>query len=369
MRSARCDLTGAGHAPERLPAACPFGESLVCVSLLGAWGGRGEYGDSGEIALCRHAGNMSFQMEDLRVGLARSVLRAYPFLRGRSRLSSFLLTGVPAGSPTGPPGFVVRSLPERAVVRCRHGIVVRVLRDEMYVWPYLYGDYEPWNTRVFRRVVRPGDIVFDVGANFGWFTALFAKWVGPTGEVHAFEPVAHLARLTEDAIALNHVDGVVRLNIAALGADEGSLTVFTFDGLPHGHASASNLGRRDAVGHPCRLTTIDHYVERASLPRVDFVKVDVEGHELEVFLGGAQTLGRPDAPIVSFEVNPACLRPRGIGAGDLQSFLEGVGYTAFWSLDRHGPRRIQRVQEDATLDHLAAKPLSVARVERALSLR
>ena len=123
----------------------------------------------------------------------------------------------------------------------------------MYTGIYFWGDYEPYHTKIFKRIVRPGDVVFDIGANFGWFTTLFARWVGPSGRVHGFEPVPFIHELAAETVKLNGMESRVQLNRLALGRSDGELTVHTFPGLPHGHASASDLGRSDAQPHTCEV--------------------------------------------------------------------------------------------------------------------
>ena len=97
----------------------------------------------------------------------------------------------------------VTDIPTGLVVENREGIRIKVSPDGMYRDVYLWGDYEPYHTKIYRRIIRPGDTVFDVGANFGWFTALFARWVGVTGRVHAFEPVPFIHALAVEKLALN----------------------------------------------------------------------------------------------------------------------------------------------------------------------
>lgn len=302
-----------------------------------------------------------------RVRFARAVLRRYPFPRGRLRLSALLLSGSPRGPHHGPPGLVLEAMPEGEVVQCRHDLHLRLRQDEAYVEPYLHGEYEPANTRLYRRLVEPGQTVFDVGANFGWYTALFARLVGPGGTVHAFEPVRHLAELAAETVRLNGVEETVRLNETALGASEGDLVVYTFSDLPQGHASSSPLGRADAVPHRCSLTTLDAYAASAGCRRLDFLKVDVEGHERDVFVGGRSLLGAEEAPIVAFEINEGCLAARGLAAADVVQPLMDMGYTRLWLVRPKGrASEVDRPLEGRTADYLAAKPASVARVERAL---
>ena len=67
--------------------------------------------------------------------------------------------------------------------------------------------------------MRPEDVVLDIGANFGWFTTLFAQWVGDAGRVHSFEPVPFIGDLTAETVALNGVGRHVDLNHFGLGQE------------------------------------------------------------------------------------------------------------------------------------------------------
>jgi len=269
----------------------------------------------------------------------RLVLHRYPWIRGRGALARLL-------------GVARLELPAGEVVRSRYGTRFRVMGDEMYRELVLFGEYEPRQSALYCGLVRAGDVVFDVGANFGWFATLFAGLVGPTGRVHAFEPVPAIAALTEEALELNRCADRVDLWRVGLGSSRGHFTVYTFDGLPHGHASATKLGRPDARPHRCDLTTLDDHVRERGVRRVDLLKMDVEGHELEVLRGARDTLSGPDAPLIVLEMNQDCMRDRGLRADDLRSTLRDLGYTHLW--------RVRR-----TDDYLAAKPHQEGRVRRA----
>jgi FkbM family methyltransferase len=298
-----------------------------------------------------------------RLRVARRLLRVYPGLRGRWRLASLLLTHSLFGWNDETIGWAARSIPAQRVIRCRYGIRVRVEPDPMYVGPYLFGDYEPATTALIRRLVRPGDVTFDVGANFGWYSALLARLVAGRGEVHAFEPVPALARLARETLSLSGSPPVT-LNPVALGRESGMTTIYTFAGLPHGHASLSDLGRADASSHECPITTLDEYAGERDIARVDLIKVDVEGHERDVFLGGRTILSRPDAPIVAFEVNPFCLAHAGLAADDLRTTLVELGYESFWHIAPGGRlRRASGALPDTDADYLAVKPYRRALVD------
>jgi len=129
-------------------------------------------------------------LETAWVRTVRPVLRLYPFRKGQVRLSSVLLGGSLSGPYPGPPEPIIRAIPHGVVTQCRHGLKLRLQKDAAFIWPFLFGEYEEPNSRVYSRLISPGDVVFDVGASYGWYSALFGKLVGESGQVHAFEPAS-----------------------------------------------------------------------------------------------------------------------------------------------------------------------------------
>jgi FkbM family methyltransferase len=239
--------------------------------------------------------------------------------------------------------------------------------DDTYFDVYFWGDYEPYNTKIYRRIVREGDVVFDVGANFGWFSTLFAWWVADAGHVHSFEPVPFINALTAETLALNGVQSRVDLNRFGLGMEDTSLTIFTHAGLSHGHATAADLGRSDAVKHECRMRRLDSYCEERQIRSFRFMKVDVEGFERDVFLGGERVLSGEDAPIIAFELNSECLLHRSLRRDDVVAPLREVGYTDFFSLTtRAGITRLATNDGEGTIDCLAVKPKRLDELRPAL---
>ena len=247
------------------------------------------------------------------------------------------------------------------------GVVLRLGRDSHYLSPFLFGDYEPESGRVLRRILRPGDLVLDAGANIGWYAALFGRAVGPAGRVVAFEPLAHFARAARETVALNTLESTVEIVESGLGATVGDMVIHTFSGLPGGHASGSDLGRGDAERHLCPATTVDEHLHGAGIGRVDLLKADVEGFEREVFRGAMTVLGRDDAPVVHFEINQGCLRARGLTPADTFEPLRAAGYEALWRIDQTG-RAVELSEPLPTADgdYVAAKGDAVTRVRAAL---
>jgi FkbM family methyltransferase len=276
----------------------------------------------------------------------RPLLRILPFDIGKGRLASMVdINEIPAG----------------AVTRMKSGVAIKLYADPMYVRPYLYGEYEVQLTKVIQRMVRPGDTCLDVGANFGYYTALLAKLVGPAGAVHAFEPLPSFHAMATETISLNSAVSNVSVHNLGLGRAAGSFTVYTFSGLPQGHASSNSLDRTDAVPHLCFVNTLDEFVVQKGINRLDFMKVDVEGDELNVFLGGERTLSVANAPAIAFEINPTCLSKRGLSPSSVKRALENFGYSIFYSIPARG--RLQQVSTfpNEYFDYLALKENHLSR--------
>lgn len=180
-------------------------------------------------------------------------------------------------------------------------------------------------------VPRPGETVFDIGANIGWITERAAVWVGPTGRVHAFEPsptaAAHLRRRVR-ALSL----GNVVVNECALGSAEESAFLYEF---AENHGGASSL-RPDAwPGHqPQRETrvsvrTLDAYLAEHAIERVALIKLDVQGAEPDVLVGGQRLLSRRDRPVLYLEVErDACLAFQRT-PDELLGLVRDFGYQTF----------------------------------------
>ncbi len=269
------------------------------------------------------------------------LLHRYPFIRGRARISHWLGRYSRAGQ----------------VVRTRDGAQFRILEDPMSRGIDMFGEYEPAQTRLYMALAAPGDTVVDVGANFGWYTVAFARLVGPSGRLIAFEPMPAFAEMARESIGLNEVENVVTLVESGLGQDAGEFVVYRFRDLPMGHASATDLGRSDAIAHRCKVQRLDDYLHAAGIDRVDLVKIDVEGFESDVLAGAPKLLSRADAPIVAFEVNPECLKHRGLPLDAAQSVLVAAGYTEFVTLLANGRTQPGFVaDEHASVDCIAARP-------------
>jgi FkbM family methyltransferase len=217
---------------------------------------------------------------------------------------------------------------EAGRVRLRHcrGGAILYNKNDQYIGRALdiYGELSREEASLLAQIVRPGMWVIDVGANIGVHTIAFAQGVGSEGRVLAFEPQRIVYQTLCGNVALNALDNVWAHNLA-VSKLAGAISVPTID-----YASAGNFGGVElgggvsgAAGEPVAVTTIDTF----ALPRCDFMKIDVEGMELDVFEGAIDTLRR-FKPILYVE------NDRREKSAPVISFLFALGYRLFWHLPR-----------------------------------
>ena len=203
--------------------------------------------------------------------------------------------------PTGVTEVVVRSGPARGL---------RLMIDAQHEKFYWTGTHERAVQAALNELIRPGDIVWDVGAHIGFLSLLAARLVGPMGQVIAFEPMpANRERLLE-SLRLNRAENVA-VHQCALSASSGKRIL-------HGHAATAmwtlmaELG--DSEGVSVRCSTLDTVV--LSNPPPALIKIDAEGAEVDVLRGGIKliTKHRPKV-LIEFQDEQRLAEARELLAG------------------------------------------------------
>ncbi len=173
---------------------------------------------------------------------------------------------------------------------------------------YVLGAYEPSTLRAYSSVIRPADVVFDIGANIGAHTLHFARLVGPTGRVFAFEPTDYAAAKIRLNLAINPELGRrVDFQQRFLVADKAEVlpsSVAARWPVAHDHSdlNADHLGKPETLANALPVTA-DDFCEAENLRRIDFVKIDVDGHEYPVLRGFRRSLER-FRPAILMELAP-----------------------------------------------------------------
>jgi FkbM family methyltransferase len=182
------------------------------------------------------------------------------------------------------------------------------------------------------RLVPPTAVVFDVGAHAGQYTKLFAR-AANHGRVYAFEPGSYARSILRTVVWLHGLSNVAVVPMA-LGS-EARLDTLTIPLKSSGSFGfgLSHLGRpaerwRAVAQEIVAQTTVDGVVKTLDLDRLDFIKADIEGWELQLLHGAESTL-RHFRPRLLLELNGTALARAGDRLVDAFAFLAAHGYRAF----------------------------------------
>jgi FkbM family methyltransferase len=207
------------------------------------------------------------------------------------------------------------------MIEGRHGLFVYNMHDQFMgrALEY-YGECCEHEADLFRQLVRPGSVAWDVGANIGVLTLPLARWVGVNGQVIAFEPQLEIFHILAANIAINSLSQV-RAMPYALGNRQAVLDLPALDYSRSGNfGGASLLEVKNPARQQVECRTID---DLAYLPAPQFIKIDVEGMELQVLQGGSGVIGTA-RPIIY------CENDRVEKSAALIEYLWSLDYSLYW---------------------------------------
>lgn len=197
-------------------------------------------------------------------------------------------------------------------------------------WPVKlrFSGYEP-ETRALPSLVPRGGVCIDAGGNFGQFASYLARAVGADGFVHIFEPLAYNREIAARVLRRMGLRNVA-IHPFAAGSSRGTVHI-AIDGGNVGEAHVAPEGEQAEV------ISLDEWARATELPRVDFVKIDVEGYEMEV-LRGAEGLIARFRPAILCEITGIAQERYGADAAGPFRYLEALGYRAHvWRNGRLNP--------------------------------
>ena len=211
--------------------------------------------------------------------------------------------------------------------RLGNGMTIRVpWNDDGGRAIYETGWYELPTVRVAESILKPGMILFDVGANIGQYTLLASKILGPTGSVHSFEPSPTTYAWLARNVNLNDAQNV---HLNRLGLSDNDKTVTLYLSTPENQGATSMRQQYNFSGRTAAVCCVimDGYMAQHNIPRVDAMKVDVEGAELEVLRGAERALTGSHRLSVILEFEEGCQKRFDSSCHTLAHFLTSRGYT------------------------------------------
>ncbi len=189
----------------------------------------------------------------------------------------------------------------------------QAFRDQLRENPHHNGEIE-----FLESVLTPGMIVIEGGAHCGVTTVATARAVGPTGCVHAFEPVPEHFDCLQKTLAANGITNVAPHNLAI--SDRAGCLPFYLHGTGSGVTPADDADKIevDAI-------TLLEFLRSEHVPRIDFLSLDAEGSELLIFRHSRAILEKQH-PAIFCEVHRSYLEALGQSVGEVVTFLEAAGY-------------------------------------------
>lgn len=232
----------------------------------------------------------------------------------------------------------------------------------MYTGAGAYG-IEPGARRILKSAVQPGGHAIDVGANIGLHTVALARAVGPAGRIDAFEPEPRLEHHLRKTLSVNGMSNV-HLHTIAAGAEVGEATFHVAATI--GHSSLYDLDE-GATRQELSVTVKPLDAVIAEDARVDVIKIDVEGAELDVLEGAKRVIGSsPDIAIVA-ECGPSHLARTGVALERWFAAFEDHGFDAYAITEPFGTLRrfdLEWMANQQTVNVLFLRPGS--RTEKTL---
>ena len=188
-----------------------------------------------------------------------------------------------------------------ATVVLLDGVQVVVPDSLDLITPYVLQEQKDWfedEIKFLRRLLQPGEMVIDIGANYGVYALSMARTVGPRGRVWAFEPASATAKLLSEGISVNGYSQVI-LERSALSSSCGTAQLSLND---HSELNALVRGKPSTnASETVPVVTLDECLRRHDWRDIAFMKVDAEGEEAEILKGGALFFSEL-SPLVQYEV-------------------------------------------------------------------
>ncbi|HZI52322.1 MAG TPA: FkbM family methyltransferase [Chitinophagaceae bacterium] len=174
------------------------------------------------------------------------------------------------------------------------------------ITPHLVMDgfWETWLTQCVSKIIKPGDICIDIGANYGYYSLLMSTLSGKNGRTIAVEPNPYVFGLLQSTASV-HSSCIEPIQIA-LSDVSGHITLIIPDNF---YGDASIVERKDKPRLArsrvdVKTQTLDELAEQLELPRIDLIKMDVEGAEPRVFSGMTETIAKNPGLRILVEYSP-----------------------------------------------------------------
>lgn len=191
-----------------------------------------------------------------------------------------------------------------------------------------YGLYEEAEIRFMRRCLDGNSVFMDVGASEGYYVAQAAGVISKHGSIHCFEPNSAAFTLLRRSVEASELNVPVFLNLVAVSDTTGTVQMVISGGKSHVLDVARSAAKASRSEKVCEVKTItlDEYIEHNGIKQIDFIKLDIEGHELWALRSLSKYLEAGGRPTILTEVRWDLLPAY---REELFSFMESFGFEAY----------------------------------------
>ena len=201
-----------------------------------------------------------------------------------------------------------------------------------------YGYYEKTYILLWEKLIKNDSIVFDIGANIGYYTIVAAN-KAKKGRVYAFEPVSSNFHSLRQNITLNNLQNVIT-NQNGISNIPGIYEYYVSSTDNSGMSGMQPAENFSGHVEKVQTITIDEYVIEHSISSVDFIKIDIEGNELNSLKGMKNTLTK-FKPVLFIEILNEHLVNYHITADDVYEYLNDLGYESYFAQEG----KLQKMQQ------------------------
>lgn len=206
-----------------------------------------------------------------------------------------------------------------------NGLLWIAVNDVGNDWVFA-GCYEQYERKFIEKFLKEGMTVLDIGAHHGFYTLIASKKVGKSGKVIAFEPSPRELSRLQLHVKINSCNNV-KVEPYALSNSEEEVDFYIVEGRDTGcnclcPPKVSETTKRITV----HTTTLDNYLVKEKLEKIDFIKVDVEGAELSIFKGGTSLLQKLPRPVILCEVADDRTKVWGYSSSEVLKLLENLDF-------------------------------------------
>ena len=206
---------------------------------------------------------------------------------------------------------------------------------------YSLGMYEPLTRRVLESLFQPGMVFVDGGANVGWYSLLASRRIGDAGLVHAFEPHPGAYEVLMANIGRNRAHNIKPWNVA-LGSGPGTAVL-------HGSTEPGSHTLLQTCATECYTVSVVALDDVLGDARVDIIKLDLEGSEIQALQGMEKILQRLRKPVLVIELASDWLNRAQVSAWDITEYLKAHRYR-LKAIDDHqgrGPFELDAREKEA----------------------